>query len=138
MALKFHPERGMVVICTFDGFREPEMVKRRPVIVISPRMRHRSGLCTVVPLSTTEPQPAQPYHHRITVNPPLPAPYDAVRMWVKADMLYTVGFDRLSMPHFKTSTGRTNIQHVIEGFDLLQIERCILHGIGMSSVADKM
>ena len=43
MALNFHPEPGMVLICDFTtGFRVPEIVKRRPVVVISPRRRRAS------------------------------------------------------------------------------------------------
>ena len=41
-------------MCDFDtGFKAPEMVKKRPVVVISPRRRRSSAqFYTVVPLST--------------------------------------------------------------------------------------
>ena len=58
MALKFHPKPGTILVCDFrQGFRAPEMIKRRPVVVVSPRLRNRTDLCTVVPLSTIEPRP---------------------------------------------------------------------------------
>ncbi len=60
MPLTFSPRPGEIVICDFStGFRPPEMVKVRPVVVISPR-RRTSQLVTVVPLSTTPPDPVEP------------------------------------------------------------------------------
>jgi uncharacterized protein YifN (PemK superfamily) len=59
MAIHFHPQRGTIVVCDFRGFEAPEMQKRRPVVVVSPRLRHRDNLCTVVPLSTTAPRTAR-------------------------------------------------------------------------------
>ena len=38
MALKYPPRPGTLWMCDFDtGFKPPEMVKKRPVVVISPR-----------------------------------------------------------------------------------------------------
>ena len=52
--LKFHPEPGTILICDYStGFRLPEMVKKRPVVTISPRLKRRDGLITVVPLSVS-------------------------------------------------------------------------------------
>ena len=63
MAIREHPPTGSILMCDFNaGFREPEMVKRRPVVVISPKIRARPGLCTVVALSTTVPAPVMDYH----------------------------------------------------------------------------
>ena len=36
--IPYHPEIGTVVICDFNGYIPPEMVKRRPAIVISPKI----------------------------------------------------------------------------------------------------
>src|SRR5689334_4765961 len=97
MPLHIHPRVGAVLVCDYEpGFRPPEMVKRRPVIVISPRLRERDGLCTVVPLSGTPPIRRYPFHCQIKFTPCLPYPYDDEMHWVKADMLATVGFHRLS------------------------------------------
>ncbi|MFK5246002.1 type II toxin-antitoxin system PemK/MazF family toxin [Glaesserella parasuis] len=35
MALKYQPKEKAVVMCDFSGFIAPEMVKTRPVVVIS-------------------------------------------------------------------------------------------------------
>ena len=50
MGLRFQPKPGMVLICDFRGFEPPEMVKRRPVVVIASNP-DRDQLVTVVPLS---------------------------------------------------------------------------------------
>lgn len=136
MAISIHPEPGTIVICDFDGYKPPEMVKRRPAIVVSPRLRERGGLCTVVPLSTTDPRKVMPYHHRLAVAPPLPHPYSSPHHWVKADMMATVAFERLSLPCAgKDSSGKRVYDiRVIDEADLRQIRVCLLHGLGLSSL----
>lgn len=39
MPLKFQPRERSVIMCDFRGYEEPEMVKKRPVVVIA-RNRH--------------------------------------------------------------------------------------------------
>lgn len=136
MAIQFHPEPGTLLACDFAGFREPEMVKRRPVIVLSPRFKNRTGLCTVAPLSTTPPRPVAAYHYRLHTSPRLPAPYDSDHHWVKADMLYTVSFDRLFLLLIgKDAQGvRQYDTRVIEKAELRSIQACALHGLGLSDL----
>ena len=139
MAIHFHPEQGTILVCDFRGFVEPEMVKRRPVVVISPRLRNRSGLCTVVPLSTTQPAKVEPYHYRLHTAPCLPAPYVNSVHWVKADMLCTVSFERLFLMSHGTkdaSGKRIYDQRVIDAADLLKIHAAVLHGIGLTKLTD--
>jgi len=138
MAIHFHPEIGTIVICDFTSFVSPEMTKRRPAIVISPRLRDRGELCTVVPLSTTNPPSVMPYHHRIVIDPVLPAPYDSKSHWVKADMLYTVSFARLYLPFSKKDGQGKRIYDVrtIDKVDLIKIQQCVLHGIGLTVLTD--
>ncbi|WP_374327294.1 type II toxin-antitoxin system PemK/MazF family toxin [Azonexus sp.] len=133
MAIQFHPEQGTIVICDFNGFVPPEMVKRRPAVVVSPRLRKRTGLCTVVPLSTTPPEPICPYHFKLHVAPTLAPPYDAPFHWVKADMLYTVAFSRLHLPfNGKDALGKRNYDvRVLDEADLLKIQDCMLHALGL-------
>jgi uncharacterized protein YifN (PemK superfamily) len=134
MAITFHPRPGSLLICDYDtGFKAPEMVKRRPVVVISPRLRRRDGLCSVVPLSTTEPEPMEQHQHRLELKRPLPRPWDSPVMWVKADMLATVGFARLSPIGIgKDRTGkRRYIYPILEPDDLKAIHGCVLHALGL-------
>ena len=96
LMLPFQPKPGTLLMCDFDtGFMPPEMVKKRPVVVISPRRRRsRVPLCTVVPLSSTAPNPVEPFHHRMNLQS-LPVGFHAGESWAKCDMLYTVSLARL-------------------------------------------
>lgn len=93
MAISIHPDIGDLLICDFGQLntKEPEMVKRRPVICLTPR-RRPGKLCTVVPLSTTAPNPVQKWHCKLQLD--LPEPYNKPEMWVKGDMLYTMSMER--------------------------------------------
>lgn len=84
MALTFHPKPGVVLVCDFAGYVAPEMIKRRPVVVVSPAHLRRPNLLAVVPLSTTPPDPIAPYHYRLSGNP-VPGS-DATEVWAKCDM----------------------------------------------------
>ena len=98
MPIKEHPPAGTILICNFDSdFKSPEMVKVRPVVVISPKISGRPGLCTIVALSTTPPNPKMPFHDQISIVPRLPYPWDAESVWVKGDMIYAIGFHRLDL-----------------------------------------
>lgn len=136
MSLPYHPEQGTIIICDFKGFIDPEMNKRRPAIVVSPRLRQRGRLCAIVPLSTTPPSQIMPYHFKLHVDPVLPEPYNANFHWVKADMIYTVSFDRLSrLFSGKDATGkRIYDDRVIDKADLLKVQECILHGLGLTAL----
>ena len=98
MPIKFDLPPRTILLCDYGmgGFRPPEMVKRRPVVIVSPRLRHRSGLVAVVPLSRTAPDRPSDHHCQVTMPYPLPG-FPEVACWVKADMVATVGFERLDM-----------------------------------------
>ncbi|MDP6475231.1 MAG: type II toxin-antitoxin system PemK/MazF family toxin [Alphaproteobacteria bacterium] len=97
MAIHEHPPTGTILRCKFDsGFRVPEMVKTRPVVVISPKISVRHRLCTVVPIGSEAPHLEMPYHHElIDIQPALPPPFDSKANWVKGDMVVAVSFERL-------------------------------------------
>jgi uncharacterized protein YifN (PemK superfamily) len=137
MPLKYHPVTGTIVICDYNkGFLPPEMTKRRLALVVSPQFKRRNGLCTVVPFSTTEPSPIMPYHYLLCLNPTLPPPYNSPHQWVKADMLATVSFDRLTLPFAgKGRNGkRQYIKYLVKGSDFESIQRCILNAIGLNNL----
>jgi mRNA interferase MazF len=135
LPIQHHPAQGCIVIVKFDAaFREPEMVKPRPCIVVSKPMKARPLLCTVVPLSTSAPQQEMPYHCRVTIPFTLPKRWNTAECWVKADMIYAAGFHRIDLLRLgKDATGRRRYQKSSlpeETFRLVQ--RAILHGLGMS------
>lgn len=93
MAITFHPKPGQVLFCDFSGYVFPEIVKTRPVVVVSPSHLARPGLVTVVPLSTTVPDPVRSYHYKLQGNP-VPGS-TAAETWAKCDLFATVSLQRL-------------------------------------------
>jgi len=121
-----------VVICDYStGFILPEMVKRRPVIVICKQMKHRPRLCTVVPLSTTRPDPVMAFHAEIELPFLLPPPFVAKTQWIKGDMSNTVSFDRLDLVRLgKDDNGARLYLKTTIGDDLLAVvQRCVRAGV---------
>lgn len=89
VGLPYHPRYGEILYCNFDHQQVPEMVKTRPVIVVS---RKHTALCTVVPLSGTPPEPEEAWNFKLIHVPEFLPGND---WWVKADCLTTVGLFRL-------------------------------------------
>lgn len=111
--LPYKPARGEVLICDFDsGFSAPEMVKKRPVVVVSTKDSHGRLLCTVVPFSTTAPVPVHAWHHPLP-HIAIPGWKPSAVMWAKADMWTTVGFRRLNKPYLKSRSGGRRYQEVM-------------------------
>lgn len=135
MAINEHPHLGTLLLCDFSaGFKEPEMVKRRPVVIISPKISVRARLCTVVPISTQEPMPKMPYHYELTdICPALPAPYDEGPNWVKGDMVISVGFHRLDFIRMgKDRYGQRLYRYeTLPDDDIRKIRSCVLCSLGM-------
>lgn len=131
------PDKGEIVFCDFTPFAAPEMTKRRPCIVVSPVLKNRPKVCTIVPLSTTPPVPPQAYHVQILIKPPLRKPYNNPIAWVKADMLYTVSIDRLDRPSkFDQNKNRVYYKQVVSADVMTKIEDAILCGLGISRESD--
>lgn len=110
------------------------MVKVRPVIVISPKIATRARLCTVVSLSTTDPDPIMPFHHRLRIRPSLPNPWNSELMWVKGDMVYAAGFHRLDLIRAgKDRNGKRIYQyHCLSDDQIKEVRGCLLRSIGLS------
>ena len=108
------------------------MIKRRPVVVISPRLRHRTGLVSVVPLSRTAPD--RPSDHQCQVAMPYTLPgFPAMTCWAKADMLATVSFERLDM--FRTDRDqfgkRKYLSPKLSDEDFAKIKESIRAALGL-------
>lgn len=138
MALLYHPRPGEILLCNYDtGFVAPEMTKRRPVVVVSPRLRRRDDLVAVVPLSTTCPVPVESHHCVIILAQPLPEPFDSPSMWAKCDMLATVArsrLDRFRAGRRISGGGRYYVSGQLDREQLTGIRRAILCGLGLSSL----
>ena len=132
--LKFQPYEGQLLACHFGlGFQRPEIVKTRPVIVISPPPRFNSGLCSVVPISSSAPRNPQPYHYRL--------PDDVIpggrypESWAKCDLVQTVGLHRLD--RFKVGF-RAYQAPILPAGILTELRRCILHAMGMPGLTNHL
>lgn len=131
MAITFHPKPGNVLMCDFRGYVAPEIVKIRPVVIISPAHLRRPGLVTVVPLSTTPPDPVELYHYRLRGNP-MPGS-NALEVWAKCDLVATVRFDRLD--RFKL--GRGKFEGGAVAMDQVRaIRRCVAISLGLEVEVD--
>jgi mRNA interferase MazF len=129
--------QGGIVLCNFDlGFKPPEMCKRRPVIVLTPRIRNRPFLCTIVAISTSPPDHVMPYHRQIRIRPALPKPWGSDDVWVKGDMVNAVGFHRLDL--FRTGKDRAGKRtyHLdpIEPDQFRVVRECVLRAMGLGTL----
>lgn len=136
MALTYHPKAGMIVMCDFSqGFKMPEMTKNRPVIILSPYIQGREKLATVVPLSTTRPQPVRNFHYEMNTRslPNIRFFQESPHCWVKADMICAVGFHRLEMIRIgKDGNGkRVYFTRRLGDEQMHDIWQCVLHGMGV-------
>ena len=111
-------------MCDFHGYVVPEIVKRRPVVVISPNHLKRSGLVTIVPLSTTQPNPIENYHLEIENK----IKNDCSNHWVKCDLVATVRLERLD----RIKTGkRTYSTLYVSKEQLIKIRECVALSLGI-------
>lgn len=97
MPLQYPPKVGAILVCTFPSeFTPPEMVKTRPVVVVSPQLKGRPGLVAIVPLSTTAPDPMCAHHCEVPISlMPRSMQASATKVWAKCDMIYTFSLGRL-------------------------------------------
>jgi uncharacterized protein YifN (PemK superfamily) len=141
MPIRHLSAAGANLRCDYSpGFVPPEMVKRRPVVVVSPKLPNRSNLCTVVPLSPSPPEHPAPFHLHLLLPAGLPPPYTSTSCWVKADMVATVSLHRLSF--FQDGRGHTGARNylrpTVSAAELRAIRVCIAHALGMSALLSQM
>jgi uncharacterized protein YifN (PemK superfamily) len=133
LTVSSHPVPGTIVrVDLSEGFRPPEMRKRRPAVVLSPPIPGRQFLCTIVPLSTSEPRIKLPHHMQIALDPPLPHPYSEPVMWLKGDVVLTVAFHRLRLLFAEWNGGqRVYDVRVLEPDVMARVRECVRHGLGL-------
>ncbi len=131
MPLPFQPPPGTIWMCDFNtGFKAPEMVKRRPVVVISPPPKHMTHLCTIVPLSTVVPVPVEPFHHLMDPRS-LTGLHRTGESWAKCDMVYTISLQRLNRVGGRNGPGRIQVLDD----DLNAIRECVKIALGLDTPA---
>lgn len=114
------------------------MVKPRLCVVISKPIQSRVGLCTVVPLSTTPPRRPMPYHCKIDIPFQLPDRWGQRTRWLKGDMIYAAGFHRMDLLVLgKDRNGKRVYQtQTLSTDDIIRVQRCVLHGLSLSSLTN--
>ncbi|MBU2604561.1 MAG: type II toxin-antitoxin system PemK/MazF family toxin [Alphaproteobacteria bacterium] len=127
MAIQFYPRAGQVLVCDFKGFVPPEMCKIRPVVIVSPKLPHRSEIVAVVPISTTPPTHGLPFCYKLSKNYHPQEP-DDLPCWVKADMLLNIGINRLS--GFKVGRRKYALP-ALTPEDLQAVRHAVLCGLGL-------
>ena len=108
------------------------MVKRRLAVTLSPKLKRRDALVTVVPLSMSVPTPVERWH--VTVDDDVPDPWGPGPRWAKCDMVATVGYARLNLPHSKHHVTGARQYHQIELRDdvVVRLRRAVAAAIGMA------
>ncbi|MDX8400832.1 MAG: type II toxin-antitoxin system PemK/MazF family toxin, partial [Gallionellaceae bacterium] len=121
----FHPDYGTILICDFGtGFKPPEMVKKRPVLVVSHRRRWNSNTVTVVPLSTKQPTITHDWHHLVDMRV-MPINFQRQPTWAKCDMLTTVALWRLDRVMHKVAGKRSYVAPKLGNHDMRAIKTAI-------------
>lgn len=135
MAIRFVPQRGSILICDYDLARvQPEMNKRRRVVVVSPRSYNRRhgdgpGRCLVVPFSASKPRFLTPS----VVSFPAGGYRSLTRAsWAICDSIMAVSHDRLD--RVWAGPGRSLDERITDS-DMRRLEAAIAHAIGVG-VAD--
>lgn len=128
MAITYHPALGEALWCDYSGI-EPEMLKRRLVIVVVPKICQRKDLTTVVPISATAPLILRPWHVELARDPYPEG--TATRLWVKCDMINVVSFSRLSGYYTRWNGQRKYRKMSVDGADIQRVRHAILESLGM-------
>jgi uncharacterized protein YifN (PemK superfamily) len=138
MPIQHPPYSGQFLICDYKGFVVPEMVKRRPVIVISPRDRYGYNLVHVIPLSTTDPHQVKAHHIKIT----MPHQLIGIKIsedctiagecWAKCDLVNTVSFQRLELIPLGRNAAKKRMysNHCVDKDLLLNIRKTTAYMLG--------
>jgi uncharacterized protein YifN (PemK superfamily) len=134
-AITFVPGEGMVLLCDFStGFQPPEMVKVRPVLVLSPRARNRQT-CLVVPISTVAPRDPKLAGAAFVPLSPRKYPFLHAESWAKCETVSTVSLARLFwLRDPQTGRGLDSRTTMLDAGDLERARRGVGAAVGLPEV----
>ena len=132
MAISYHPELGEALWCDYSGV-QPEMIKRRLAVVLTPRSCQRAGLTTVIPISCTPPRIPRPWHVKLSKDPYPKG--DKEEVWAKCDMINVVSFERLSGYHIRWNGRRQYLKMRVSMEELVRIRKGVLASLGFADGA---
>jgi uncharacterized protein YifN (PemK superfamily) len=129
-----HRASAEALHCDFSGYIPPEMIKRRPVVVLAAHKRN-AKLVAVVPLSTTRPNPVEEYHFQLLRNPLADSAMKEV--WAKCDMVAVVSTQRLELIRTGRRLSNGRREYVTakigqEQFD--EIRKGVASALGLTSI----
>ncbi|MDF1685055.1 MAG: type II toxin-antitoxin system PemK/MazF family toxin [Legionellaceae bacterium] len=146
MAISYRPKVGEILECNFGQFRTlhtgdfdlrhfdgripPEMVKRRPVVVLNGKL---GGGCLVVPISSSQDLGGINQRIHVHIEPELfPATdfYDVRDRWVKAELIQAVSVQRL----FKLIDNGVRFDHYFPREKVEQIQRAVVRSVSASTL----
>jgi mRNA interferase MazF len=105
------------------------MVKRRIVVVLTPKACQRPRLTTVIPISCTRPETVRPWHVKLARDPYPKGTKD--ELWAKCDMLNVVSFERLSGYHYRWNGQRKYLKMQVSMDELVSIRQGVLAALGL-------
>ncbi len=103
------------------------MTKKRPVIIVSPRLPHRSKVAAIVPISTTAPKHDLPFVVRLSKNYH-PSEDEKDPCWAKCDMLLNISTERLQS--FKVGRRKYHTP-TLNDEDFKAVQQGVIHGLGL-------
>lgn len=123
--INFHPRAGTVLACDFSGYRSPEIVKTRPVVIVSPLPQ----VAIVVPFSLTKQIRPTASHYRM---PPGRYPFfdHAGEVWAKGELVAHVSYARLDRLKFKSQY----IAPALDPQDFRAIKNALAAAIGLPRI----
>ena len=125
--LHFQPAPGSIVMCDFStGFIAPEMVKKRPVVVVR-KNKTNPKLVTIVPISQTEPDEITDVHVEIL------SPLNKEKAWVKCDMITSVSIDRLDRFRVRKANTTTWETKPLEDHKFQLVKKSVANYLGISN-----
>lgn len=140
MTINFRPDSGVILVCNFDtGFQPPEMVKCRPVVVISPQRRN-DQTCIVVPLSSTAPDAPMDWHHQLEAHSLPSGLRKGGAIWAKCDMVTSVANWRLDrVKDGRDGSGkRLYVAQRVTLADLIAIRKGVLVALGLGGLREHL
>lgn len=135
MSILYNIKPGLIASCDFDGLRQPEMIKKRPVVVLTPT---HGGLVTVVACSGTPPSPPTRTHMKLNPKQLPKIAFFNGETWVKGDMIYRVSMERLDLYKLpgRGSDGKRKYHKELIGRESMKnIYGCVMHGLNLGHLS---
>ncbi|MGA8575235.1 MAG: type II toxin-antitoxin system PemK/MazF family toxin [Candidatus Cybelea sp.] len=128
------PKPGEVFVCDFSGYVEPEIIKTRRVVVVSPQ-HSGARLALVVPVSTVKPRVILPIHVQLEGERTYGCFNGLPEVWVKADLMSHVRYDRLDRVRIRQQFIPTVS---LTARDFRAVRQAVLHALGLGRLADQV